>query len=221
MRRTRNNNTYGSLLNISLSIAKLFLIVGLLSIVLIQQNKVTYDGVRPKVEAMLTVTWEDKHPADVDTWVRCPTGETIWYRNMRECFVSLERDNLGTIGNVTYINNMPVYDDSRQELVVFRKLSDGDYFVSVHLFSNPYMLNKTDLNPVQVKIELNTLNPVVKLHFSGKVNLTRITEEISVLQFTVSNGQIVSVRVDNPVSLTKGLMESTFRRPGAPPSDKQ
>ena len=52
--------------------------------------------VDPKAEVLITVSWPDGHPDDVDTIVEDPRGQLIWYHNKDTGIAHLDRDDRGT-----------------------------------------------------------------------------------------------------------------------------
>ena len=51
----------------------------------------------PKAEYIITVTWEDNSPDDIDTWVEDPEGNVIWFRSPEVDLLHLDRDDRGLI----------------------------------------------------------------------------------------------------------------------------
>ena len=47
----------------------------------------------PKAEYIITVTWGDNRPEDIDTWVEDPDGRVIWFRNTEAGLLHLDRDD--------------------------------------------------------------------------------------------------------------------------------
>ena len=60
-------------------------------------NPVAESGkVDPKAEMMITVTWPDGSPDDVDTYVADPAGNIVWYHRREAGLMHLDRDDRST-----------------------------------------------------------------------------------------------------------------------------
>ena len=52
---------------------------------IIFMNPIPKTGViNPKAEYIITVSWKDNSPDDVDTYVQSPTGDLVWFREMKQ-----------------------------------------------------------------------------------------------------------------------------------------
>ena len=57
-------------------------------------NKPADEGkVDPKAEMLVTVSWPDNNPDDVDTYVEDPAGNVIWYNQREGGLMHLDRDD--------------------------------------------------------------------------------------------------------------------------------
>ena len=58
-------------------------------------NPVAKKGIiDPKAEYLITVTWPDNNPDDIDTWVEDPGGNKVWFRAREAGLMHLDRDGL-------------------------------------------------------------------------------------------------------------------------------
>ena len=74
-RRLRADPFTDLLFNILLSFTLLMFLA------IIFMNPIPKTGViNPKAEYIITVSWKDNNPDDVDTYVQSPTGDLIWFR---------------------------------------------------------------------------------------------------------------------------------------------
>ena len=111
-------------------------------------NKPADSGkVDPKAEMLITVTWPDSNPDDVDTYVEDPAGNVVWYNQREAGLMHMDRDDRGMFIDVILYNGKEVTSPLNQEIVSFRGLEDGEYVVNVvH-----YIANGTATLPVKVK----------------------------------------------------------------------
>lgn len=160
-------------------------------------NKPADEGkVDPKAEMLVTVTWPDNNPDDVDTYVEDPAGNVVWYNQREAGLMHLERDDRGMFKDVVLVNNQEVTNPLNQEIVAFRGLEDGEYTVNiVH-----YIANGTAPLPVSVKVE--KLNPVVKVIFYDTLMLTGTGDEKTAVRFTLKGQDVLNVN-NQPKSLVE------------------
>lgn len=162
-------------------------------------NKPADEGkVDPKAEMMITVTWPDNNPDDVDTYVEDPAGNIVWYNQEEAGLMHLERDDRGMFKDVILLDGKEITNPLNQEIVAFRGLEDGEYVVNiVH-----YIANGTAPLPVTVKVE--KLNPTVKIIFYKTIDLKGTGDEETAVRFTLKGQDIVNV-----ISTPKSLVELT------------
>lgn len=154
--------------------------------------------VDPKAEMMITVTWPDDNPDDVDTYVEDPAGNIVWYNQREGGLMNLERDDRGMFKDVILLNGKEISNPLNQESVAFRGLQDGEYVVNVvH-----YIANGSAPLPVTVKVE--KLNPTVKVIFYQTLEMKGTGDEQTAVRFTLAGPDVVNV-----VSTPKSLVELT------------
>lgn len=170
-------------------------------------NKPADEGkIDPKAEMIITVTWPDNHPDDVDTYVMDPAGNIIWYNQREAGLMHLERDDRGMFRDVILLNNEEIANPLNQETVAFRGLQDGEYVVNVvH-----YIANGSAPVPVEVKVE--KLNPSVEVIFYQTLELRGTGDEVTAVRFTLEGQEVVNV-TNSPRSLVE-LTRSGGKAPG-------
>ena len=143
--------------------------------------------VDPKAEMLITVTWPDNDPDDVDTYVEDPAGNVVWYNQREAGLMHLDRDDRGMFKDVILFNDKEVTNPLNQEIVSFRGLEDGEYVVNiVH-----YIANGTAPLPVKVKVE--KLNPTVRVIFYETLELEGSGDEQTAVRFTLKGADVINV----------------------------
>jgi hypothetical protein len=151
-----------------------------------------------KAGMLITVTWPDNNPDDVDTYVQDPAGNIVWYNQREAGLMHLERDDRGMFKDTVLLNGKEIANPLNQEIVAFRGLEDGEYVVNiVH-----YIANGAAPLPVQVKVE--KLNPTVKVIYYQTLELKGTGDEQTAVRFTLKGQDVVNVN-----SAPKGLVELT------------
>ncbi|MCH9047694.1 MAG: hypothetical protein IH836_01925 [Proteobacteria bacterium] len=142
----------------------------------------------PKAEYIITTTWEDNNPDDIDTWVEDPEGRIIWFRNAEAGLIHLDRDDRGKLNDTIIINGEEVENPLNQEIVTIRGIVKGEYVVNLH-----YYASETG-KPVEVNVRLVKVNPSLEVVYYGTVKLGKAGEEKTAFRFTIGrDGKISKV----------------------------
>jgi hypothetical protein len=154
-----------------------------------------------KAEYIITITWPDDRPDDVDVWVEDPNGEVLSYINKDAGWLHLDRDDQGDITDTVIIEGKEVVYPVNQEVVTIRGIIAGEYTVNVY-----YYENRTE-QPVDVTVKIEKVNPTLRLVYFDEVRLEKIDEEKTVLRFTLSgDGEFMGIN-HNPKVLTNYKLE--------------
>jgi hypothetical protein len=159
-----------------------------------------------RAEFIITMTWPDQHPDDVDLYVQDPAGKLVWYNQKDVGLMVLERDDRGDTNDFTLVESKKIPLPIREELVSIRGLIPGEYTVNIHLYHH------IARDPVPVTVKIEKLNPTVQIVYYQTLVLDHTDEEKTALRFTVAEDGNV-VRTSN---LEKSLIDTimwkkTFR----------
>lgn len=132
-----------------------------------------------KAEFMITTTWPDNNPNDVDTWVEDPRGERVWFRAREVGMMHLDRDDRGLANDVIVVNGQQIVNPLNQEVVTIRGYMPGEYTVNVHYYESK------DKEAVPVSVAVVKVNPRAEIVFNGSSTLQRSGDEATMLRFTV------------------------------------
>ncbi len=160
-------------------------------------NPVNKTGVvDPKAEFIISATWPEDRPDDVDIWVEDPHGEIVSYLQRDAGWMHLDRDDRGEINDTVEIDGRKVVYPINQEIVTLRGTITGEYVVNVYY----YQSITGESVPVTVKVE--RVNPEFKLVFVDQVVLERQDTEKTVVRFTVTASRDIKDVRDTPKVLT-------------------
>ncbi|MEE9552462.1 MAG: hypothetical protein V3V89_05395 [Gammaproteobacteria bacterium] len=140
----------------------------------------------PKAEYIITITWEDFSPDDIDTWVEDPDGQVIWFRNPEAGLLHLDRDDRGLLNDTITINGEEVQNPLNQEVVTIRGIVKGEYVVNLH-----YYASETQ-KPVKVNVRLVKVNPALEIIYYGTVSLDKAGEEKTAFRFIIGRDGKIS-----------------------------
>ncbi|MEQ8798231.1 MAG: hypothetical protein RJQ08_09530 [Salinisphaeraceae bacterium] len=144
--------------------------------------------VDPKAEYIITATWEEGRPDDLDLWVQGPGNEVVWFRNQEADLMHLDRDDRGTVNDQLVVDGREVRNPLNQEVVTIRGQAPGEYIVNLHYY------NTQTKRPLDAEVEIVKVNPRLEVVFHGAVRLERLGQEKTAARFTVArDGRVTDV----------------------------
>jgi hypothetical protein len=155
-------------------------------------------------EFIVTATWPDNHPDDIDLYVEDPGGNIAWYHSKEAGLVHLDRDDRGQYRDTIVVAGERIVNPLNQETVTVRGIVPGEYVVNVYHF----IANSTDPVPVSVKVE--KVNPDLSVIYYGTLDLDHKGDERTAVRFRVDPaGEVIDVSTRQ-----KSLVQAV-RKPGA------
>jgi hypothetical protein len=155
-----------------------------------------------KAEFLITASWPDSHPDDVDLYVEDPAGNIAWYHVREAGFMVLDRDDRGGLNNTIVVAGKRISSPIRQETVSIRGIVAGEYTVNV----NHYLATTGAAVPVAVKVE--KVNPALEVVHYDTLRLDRTGLERTAVRFRIAeNGGIIDVnrREKSLIQLTRSV----------------
>ena len=164
-----------------------FVVMFVLAFLLI--NPIARTGaVDPKAEFLITLTWPDGRPEDIDLYVEDPAANLVWFRQREAGLMHLDRDDLGQRNDFIEVAGRRIVNPLNQEVVSIRGIVPGEFVVNVHLYRGH---DSSDI-PATVKIE--KLNPKVDVVFYGSVRLRELGDERTAVRFAIgADGRVRDV----------------------------
>ena len=184
---------YDMLFNILIAFVFCFIIA-----LLAMNPKAKKEGDIPaKAEFIITVSWPDMNPNDIDTYVQDPAGTMTWFRQREAGLMHLDRDDRGLAGDTINVNGRDVVNPLNQEVVTIRGFAPGEYTVNVHYYETK------NGEPVEVNVSVVKVNPRAEVVYYGSVTVARKGDEATAARFTVDrDGGVTNVN-----TLAKRLVE--------------
>jgi hypothetical protein len=159
-----------------------------------------------KAEFLITMSWPDNHPDDIDLYTEDPLGNIVWYHQREAGFMVLDRDDRGGVNNSVMVNGKKVTSPMRQETVSIRGIVAGEYTVNID-----HYLATTGL-PVPVTVKVEKVNPTVQVISYDTFTLDHTGEELTAVRFRVAeNGDVIDVnhRPKSLIQLTRSVRRTT------------
>jgi hypothetical protein len=146
-------------------------------------------------QVLVTLDWPDESGNDIDIWVRDPSGLAVGYQNRDAGVMSLERDDLGHVGDSVLLHGKPVILKMNHEVITLRGLVPGEYQVSVHYYRGSA---GKETPPTPITVKLIKVNPKYNLAFIKEALIIKQGDELPIFQFTIEtqdgiNGKIIEV----------------------------
>ena len=178
-------------------------------IALLAMNPEAKEGkVESKAEFLITMTWPDDHPDDIDLYVEDPLGNIVWYHVREGGFLVLDRDDRGSANNTLTVDGRKITSPFRQETISIRGIVPGEYVVNVHYFL------ATRGGPVPTVVKVEKINPIVEVVSHDTLMLNRMGEEKTAVRFRLDNGgKVVDVnhREKSLIQLTRNVRRTTTK----------
>jgi len=131
------------------------------------------ESIDPKAEFIIMVSWPGDINADIDTWLKDPTGEVLWFRKKKTDAAHLDQDDLGTQNDASNVN---------QEITTIRAIIPGEWILNIHYYSaHGYV------GDVPVDVSLVQLNPTFKKLVQKKIVINKAWQEETVTRFTLTD----------------------------------
>jgi len=159
-----------------------------------------------KADFIITMSWPDSHPDDIDLYAEDPLGNIVWYHVREAGFMVLDRDDRGGLNNSIVVDGKRVSSPIRQETVSIRGIVAGEYTVNV----NHYLATTNAPVPVAVKVE--KINPAVEVVHYDTLVLDHAGQERTAVRFRVADsGKVVDVSHQDKslIQLTRSVRRST------------
>jgi hypothetical protein len=161
-----------------------------------------------KLEMLITVSWPDRHPDDIDMFVRDPIGNMVWYRRREAGFMVIDRDDRGGLNDFIMVNGQKVPSPIRQEIVSVRGIVAGEYTVNIYHFAA--LTGK----PVPVTVKVEKLNPKVLVVHYDTIELDHGGEERTAVRFVLDKAGDVTEVSHDQTSLVQTLNRRNRERKG-------
>lgn len=145
-------------------------------------------NVNLKAEYIITVTWPDDQPDDLDIWIQDPNQNLLSYRDSDVGWLHLDRDDQGDLNDKVMINGVEKVYPINQEVVTIRGIVSGQYIVNLQYYKT------TTQKPVTATVKIEKVNPSLKLVYVDKVTLEKEDDELTVLRFELdANGEVSGI----------------------------
>ena len=142
----------------------------------------------PKAEFLLTVSWPDNNPNDIDVWAQGPGGQQVWFMRPQDGLMHIDRDDRGLANDKQVLDGVEIVNPLNQEVLTLRGRTPGEYIINLHYYKTE---NK---EPVPVSVYLAEVNPKLKVLHYATVTLENEGDEATAMRFIIDgNGKVSGI----------------------------
>ncbi len=134
----------------------------------------------PKAEFIITASWEDGSPNDVDTWVEGPGGKLVWYKHTQDGLMHLDRDDRGLTNDIQLVDGKEIINPLNQEVITIRGRPPGEFVVNLHYYRTE------NGREVPVTVYVAEVNPKLRVLHYTTTTLKREGEEKTAVRFSIN-----------------------------------
>ena len=172
-------------------------------IALLAMNPEAKEGkIESKAEFIISMSWPDDHPDDIDLYAEDPLGNIVWYHQREGGFMVLDRDDRGSANNTITVDGRKISSPIRQETISIRGIVAGEYTINAHYFL------ATKGGPVPVSVKVEKINPTVDVVSYDNISLDRMGDEKTAVRFKLAAaGNVLEVnhRPKSLIQLTRNV----------------
>jgi hypothetical protein len=176
----RNHNSNLAFVDLLFNLILGFVFLFIISFILIN-DPVKKEGIEPKAEYIIILSWDDDLNNDIDLWVQGPSG-IVGFRNPQEGNMYLDKDDLGHRNDAIVNGGVEKIIYINREVTSIRGFQKGEYIINAYYYNNgdkKNMMNK-------VSIELIKVNPF-KVIYQGTKKFTEEGQEETFVRFSMND----------------------------------
>ncbi len=132
-----------------------------------------------KAEYIVTLSWPDHNPDDIDAWGQDPGGNLVWFRAREAGLMHLDRDDRGLANDTIVVNGRAIVNPLNQEVITLRGMATGEYTFNAHYYESK------DGQPVEVTVSVVKVNPRAEVVYYGSATLARKGDEATLVRFSL------------------------------------
>jgi hypothetical protein len=154
--------------------------VALWALVQVGQPPRPADALRTSGEYAVVLTWPTKCDADLDLYIRQPTGAIIYFKRLNGSVVHLEHDDIPALFGYLHGN---------RERAILRVIQEGEYTVNVQV----YQMGKCS-PPVAARVELWKLRGRDRQVYAVSLSMSGAGNEKTAFRFSLRrNGDLFGI----------------------------
>ncbi|MCQ8896639.1 hypothetical protein NQT62_09365 [Limnobacter humi] len=154
-----------------------------------------------KAEFIVTVSWPDNDPNDIDVWAAGPGGRQVWYMRPQDGLMHIDRDDRGMANDTQTVDGRVITNPLNQEVLTIRGRIPGEYTINLNYY-------KSENNqPVPVNVYVAEVNPKLNVLHYSTVTLQKQGDEATAVRFSIlPDGSVTGIN-QIQTSLVKALFK--------------
>lgn len=177
-----------------------FVFCFIIALLAINPRAMKAGDVPAKAEYIVTLSWPDNDPNDLDLWAEGPSGELIWFRARESGLMHLDRDDRGLSNDKVTVDGKTFINPLNQEVITIRGIAPGEYVINAHYYESnkggdaAEASNSASGQAVPVTLTVVKVNPRAEVVFYGQKTLSNKGDEVTMARFTIAaNGDVAGV----------------------------
>lgn len=184
-----------------------FVFCFIVALLAMNPQKTRAGDVPAKAEYIVTLSWPDNDPNDLDAWVQGPGGDVVWFRQREAGLLHLDRDDRGVSNDSIVVDGRRIVNPVNQEVVTLRGIAPGEYVVNVHYYdgNKEHRAEPGVGGPVAATVSVVKVNPRAEVVFHATQTLAGPGTEATMVRFTVqADGSAANINT-MPKALVKRI----------------
>ena len=202
MRRSYHSNL--AFLDVLFNTLLCFVVLFVITLIFMQREDTSAADVELSAYVIIVASWPGEYDDDVDLYVRDPRGGVVFFRQMNNAVMHLDRDDLGThYDNPNYDTVDTAVEPENREIVIIRRKIPGEFIVNAHMY------NKATDDPIPVRITVYRISPRKEIADTILIFTYRGQEE-TICRFTIdSGGKILDIN-DLPYVIAGEILQGGY-----------
>jgi hypothetical protein len=196
------------------SVVIILIIVVPLLMLLINPKAIPDANVKRDAHWIMEMSWPVDSDCDVDMWVRDPQNRIVFFRQLTNGVMSIERDDQGvTTDTIVDSKGKVITIPENLEIWTLRGLLDGEYVVNAHLFNCKEANNKIGYPAnVPVTLKIIRINPRYNILSIKTKTMDKVWQEITMSRFELrGDGTLLVDKGDDFIGVVKLDKGDTLR----------
>ena len=177
-----------------------FVFCFIIALLAINPRAMKAGDVPAKAEYIVTLSWPDNDPNDLDMWAEGPAGELIWFRARESGLMHLDRDDRGLSNDKVVVDGKTFVNPLNQEVITIRGISPGEYVVNAHYYESNKGAEGSEATDsaagqaVPATLTVVKVNPRAEVVFYGQKTLSNKGDEVTMVRFTIApDGEVSGI----------------------------
>lgn len=181
-------NSQLSYVDLSFNLLLVFICLFTIVFISIVEKRVKEEGIKLNTEYIVRYVWKSESNNDIDSYLKDPAGNIVFFQCRGNGLMALDRDDLGRLSDMYIgLDGNLIKVAHNEEIISIRGITPGEYTANVHFY------RKSDKEGDTVTVILEKVNPHIVVHMA-EVKLDEQGDEKTAFRFTITeNGGVKNI----------------------------